>query len=157
VFIRILAALLLSLWFASSSLADEFGPYLGLNLGFTTPSDSDISVGGSSGQASYGAGFYLGAAVGYRNTDWMRGEVSFSYRKTYLDEVTSGGIRLTASGGADTFAMLANQYFELDLGLVTPYVGGGVGAAFIDVETDPSARLVVNDNSWQFAWNVMGG
>ena len=67
-FIRILAALFLSLSFASSSAADESGPYLGLNVGITSLSDSDSSAGGVSGQASFGAGAYVGGAVGYRNT-----------------------------------------------------------------------------------------
>ncbi|WP_276483930.1 outer membrane protein [Paraflavitalea pollutisoli] len=47
-----------------------------------------------------------------------------------------------------------NRYFKLDAPMITPYIGGGVGVAIVDIE-NPNTNY--SDNATKFAWNFRGG
>jgi opacity protein-like surface antigen len=107
----------------------------------------------------------IGGAVGYRFLDQpagfveqVRGELNLSYREADIDKVTSvAGSRLER-GDVGAIALMANVYYDFDVGSpITPYLGGGIGFANIDIDSDSDADLVVNDDSTEFAWNVMLG
>ena len=53
---------------------------------------------------------------------------------------------------------MANAIIDFDNSSpFTPYVGGGVGVGFVDVNYAPSATTIIDDSSTQFAYQVMGG
>jgi len=101
-------------------LADDSGPVY---------SDTD---GSSAWASDADTGFVLGGTVGTTLDRWAQGlrvEMEVSYRRNDL----GGNWFSTDSDGAidgnlSTFAILANAWYEFDIGSkMRPYVGGGVG------------------------------
>jgi opacity protein-like surface antigen len=141
----------------SASARDGF--YIEGNVGPSILEDSDISGGGLSGEAEFDTGYVIGGAVGYRLADGFRVEGSVSYRESDVDAVTSGGVELNGAGDANLTAIMANAYYDFDLGIpVKPYLGVGIGVGIIEVNSDDSANVLkVDDDSAEFAWNIMLG
>jgi opacity protein-like surface antigen len=53
---------------------------------------------------------------------------------------------------------LVNAIVDLDLDFpVRPFVGGGVGAAYVKVDTGSSSTIEVDDEAGAFAWNLLAG
>ena len=122
-------------------------------------------------------GFVMGGAVGVHLDKWadgLRGELEASYRRNHIHgnwktHVTSrfhtGGERGnttdstsaqgTLAGHMSTFALMANVWYDIDIGSkLKPYVGGGVGwarsrVAFVAVTTtfNTSATSSANERS----------
>jgi opacity protein-like surface antigen len=162
--LRVLAlttAVLVSFLSSGASAKDAFspGPYVQLDAGLAIVGDSDVSLFGVSGEAKFDPGFAVGGAIGYRIEEWLRAEVNLSYRQAEVDKLTAPGYTLEGAGDASAFATLVNLYIDfMPRSPVTPYVGAGIGVAIIDVDSDDSANvLIVNDDSTEFAWNVMAG
>ena len=151
------------LLFAYTAGAD--GIYVELAPGVSIFADSDISVFGLSGDVEFDTGFVIGGAVGYRFldqpeglVDQIRGELNLSYREADIEKLTSGGLELPGAGDVSAIALMANVYYDFDIGFpVTPYLGAGIGFAHIEIDSQRNAILVVNDDSTEFAWNVMLG
>jgi opacity protein-like surface antigen len=88
------------------------------------------------------AGFVVGAAVGRDLCCWvpgLRGELELSYRRNYISGYHEDGTDNLAStnqipdvtgpldGHISSWALMANVWYDFDLGGVNPYVGGGIG------------------------------
>jgi len=132
--------------------------YVGIQSGVSILADSDISISGVPGEAEFEAGFVVGGAVGYHFFDGFRTEANLSFRQADLDEVSAAGGTLEGAGDASVLALMANVYYDLDLGFaVKPYLGVGIGVGFIDVDPGSSNILIVDDNATEFAWNLMAG
>ena len=126
-----------------------------------------------------------GVGIGYDLNSWLRFDVTGEYRtaaafKGIVGTQFTGGVNGCLPGSANTCfdtytgnfsaaVFMANAY--LDLGTwwcLTPYVGGGVGAAWdhisgVEDVTDQNLfftghGFTNNDSSsWNFAWNVQAG
>jgi len=110
---------------------------------FTT----DFVRGGATYDAHYDfqTGFLLSSAIGLELDHWLRGlrvELEASYRRNKLDghwSVTTDNPDIVSpdavatgaiNGHASTFALMANAWYEFDIGTrFKPYVGGGMGWA----------------------------
>lgn len=120
-------------------------------------------------------GFVLGGAFGVHLTSWvpgLRAELEASYRRNHIHgnwhthitahQHTSGdtsnpttGSQGTLSGHMSTFAVMANVWYDIDLGSkFKPYIGGGAGWArshvgFVAVNTPAldSSSAFANENS----------
>ena len=152
-------ALLIALIGAVDVQADD-GVYIELSPGISILPSSDISGEGLNGKAKFDAPFFvIGGAIGYQFDNGLRVEGNVSYRKNDVDKITSGGITLSGEGEVSGTAVMANLYYDIDLGVpFSPYVGFGIGVAVVDVDSNKSANvLIVNDSSAEFAWNVMVG
>jgi opacity protein-like surface antigen len=124
----------------------------------------------------------LGFGVGYELNSWLRFDVTGEYRTSAAFKAlgsynqgtcTVSGVTGTCfddySGNFAAAVFMANAY--VDLGTwwcLTPYVGGGVGAAYDrisdvqDIGPLPPGTVgfgyTQNDlSSWNFAWNVQAG
>ncbi|NOT42561.1 MAG: porin family protein [Alphaproteobacteria bacterium] len=127
-------------------------------------------------------GFVLGGAIGTHLTNWVKGlsvELEASYRRqdiggnwfrdgdipiTPPTDTTGGSI----DGNQSTFAIMANIWYEFDIGTkVRPYIGGGAGwartryeAAFITTFTDgvvpvtPTFNDSTSADNSGFAWQL---
>ena len=132
--------------------------YVEIQPGVSILADSDISGLGLSGEAEFDTGFVIGGALGYRIFDNLRAEANLSYRQADVDKVTSGAVVLEGAGDASVLALMANVYIDFDFGYaVKPYIGGGIGVGFIDVDKGSSNILIVDDEATEFAWNIMAG
>ena len=149
--LSLVVAFLLCFTIAANTQAEEakdsskIGLYIEPKLGVTAFTGEYLQRNGHSGSAMDSAvGIGGGLAVGY--DFWEKLTIPFRFEAEYM-------VRSTPHMKADSKSfraiapqtMFANLYFdfhnETDF---TPYVGGGVGAAFVGPENN-------------FAWNIGGG
>ncbi|WP_274627490.1 outer membrane protein [Arvimicrobium flavum] len=108
----------------------------------------------------------LGAGVGYQVTNYFRTDLTADY---FFDSDFDGQTSDPFSVSVDTssysaFLLLANAY--VDLGTYagfTPYVGAGIGGAYVKWDDlrntiDPGIdNLHKGAAGWRFAWSLMAG
>ncbi len=119
-----------------------------------------------------------GFGVGYEVNNWLRLDVTGEYRTkamfkvtgSYTDSCAGGGICFDVNQGNYSAAVfMANAY--IDLGTwwcLTPYIGGGVGAAYNmisgiqdnGINSDGTVGFgysASNSSNFDLAWNVQAG
>lgn len=152
------------------------GFYVGLQGGasFLSDNEVDASLDGDSEttpvEVEFNTGFGVGGVAGYAFPMGLRVESEFTYRRNGLDAVTftdpAAGIPdpVGADGHFRSFALMANGYYELDLGWpVMPYVGAGIGVARTKIEIDEFSAFgtalpaVFDDSDTVFAYQAMAG
>ena len=131
--------------------------YVELSPGLSLISDSDTSGGFfDSPDIEYDSGFTIGGALGYQIQDHVRAEASLSYRTADVDKV--GGISLGASGDVNVTSLMANVYYDFDLGLpVTPYLGAGLGLSRVDLDAKLGGISAKDDDDTAFSVSLMAG
>ena len=116
-------------------------------------------------------GFVVGAAVGMHMDNWLNGlraEFEASYRRNKVHGVwteESGSSSGPFEGRESTFAMMANVWYDINIGSkLVPYVGGGVGAAtaqnsgvIIDVSRIPFVDANFDNRYFGMAWQLGAG
>lgn len=124
-----------------------------------TSFDSSPFIGG-------GIGFIANEHIRFDLTSEYRGGASFRGLDTYVDPGCGPGVCTNEHTGVKReWLMLANAYWDIfTMHGVTPYVGGGIGAARVTLDDFWDVNLVTNglhwadDNSeWNFAWALTGG
>ena len=114
-------------------------------FGFSEDNGADIF----DGQASSNLGI-VGIDIGRRHSQFMRSSIDFTYRGGSVD---FGGAEV---GDVRVYSLMKN--FHLDLaqrGRLRPYIGVGVGGAFLDAEADLGGNAVEVDEG-SFAFQIMG-
>lgn len=106
-------------------------------------------------------GWLVGAAVGTRFTDNLRGEIEVSTGSLGINDVTIDGTGpFAVDGSASTTYLLGNVWFDIDTGSgFTPYVGAGLGAGFISADASSGAPLnyTTELEGWGLAYQVGAG
>lgn len=130
--------------------------------------DSDLHFDGDdSGEIGLDEGYGFGVGVGYRFTDFFRGDLTARYAKTDLD-FRDTLLPAVVEGDAKNWELMANAYVDLGTFVgFTPYVGGGIGAVRTDFDIDCSlggfdctTLLGANETDtaeWRFAYALMAG
>lgn len=165
-----LAALTLA---APAANAAGSGWYLGLSGGANWVDDSSIFVSVPTSTFTLATdsdtGWVVTGAIGYSLTNLapgLRVELEAGYREnqvdgSFLSSITAGPT--TDSGPIDvdhqTFSVLANFWYDFDVGGISPYVGGGVGWAETEFEGTYNGATVTafSFEDSGFAWQVGGG
>lgn len=154
----------LALLSAGAASAQGFGGGAWYGKGFggvTWPQDQsgDVNDDGdelTTGNASYDAGYTLGLAVGYLATPNVALELEYAYRNA--DTTTELEGLGDFDGSTNSNAVMVNALYRFDgmgaNGLVTPYVGGGIGWANLESDIDDIGSFTFNDG---FAWQLIGG
>lgn len=122
---------------------------------------------------SYSDTFFLGAGVGYAVNNWLRIEATAEYRadaRIYaIGHYTLGGGTFadTYEGNLNSSVFLANAFVDLGTwDCFTPFVGAGVGGAYITLsnfsDINPSVAgfgfgFGRNPSEWHLAWALYGG
>lgn len=120
------------------------GPYIGAALGYVMPEDISVASGPDLGRDN---GYRFSGAVGY---DFLiaRVEGEFGWQQTDMlnkDMIVSSG--------------MANAYHDFRTGTAfTPFVGAGIGIAFVDFNNlDVPSAGRVDQSETGLAWQAMGG
>ena len=121
-------------------------------------------------RASADTGFVIGAAVGLHLDNWLNGlraEWEASYRRNKVHGIwtESGTSSGPFEGRESTFAMMANVWYDINIGSkLVPYVGGGVGAAtaqnsgvIIDVSRIAFVDATFDNRYFGMAWQLGAG
>ena len=159
------ALALLAVPSAAAQSGDGAGFYLGASGGLNFLSDSEIDTGLGTVDNEYDGGFVLSGQAGYDSGRiWqygsLRGELELSYRENEIDQHVLGGNDLPGSTGtASTTALMANLFHDFETGTpLTPYVGGGIGYAWSELDNYGVTGLdVLDDDDSGFAWQLGAG
>ena len=141
----------------------------GTPVGWTTDFDTGWSVNGALGKDF---GMFRGELeVGYQANN-VGSHAGVSAAGIPLDAEDAGVLvtgasnlgvsvgNLVAAGEGDlsTFFVMANAIYDVETGgPITPYIGGGIGVGFVNVEYAPSATTIIDDNATTFAYQAMAG
>lgn len=142
-------AILATALVAGSANAEPRWPnwYVGLHGGWNMDDDYDTNTGGVNGQVGTDGGFIVGASLGYVPPteipffNMTRYELEYSFRQN--DFETNGAGELEAHTGMVNMLIDFNNDSRW-----TPYVGGGLGMANIEM---------ANEDDTTFAWQLMAG
>jgi len=152
----VLVAVVSSVLFLVAAPAFAAGGYLGIEGGAVWP--EDVSLSG--GNLSFDTGWSLGAVAGYNFGTWRR-EGEYAYRSNDGSATVSAGTSgVSETGGGDTVtnALMLNAFYDFRMvsPTVYPYLGAGMGFAWVDQEvTTPSFR--VDDSDTVFAYQFIAG
>jgi opacity protein-like surface antigen len=129
----------------------EAGWYAGVFGGASWPRDMDFE---DEFKLELDRGFTAGAVVGSHFFDYLRAEVEASYARYDIDECSTGTVKCAVSDGdVSAFYLLGNLWFDFNLGGFSPYIGGGIGGARVDVDTS----TFPDDSDWGFAFQAGAG
>lgn len=129
-------------------------------------------------------GYAISAAYG-RRYGMLRGELELAWQRNGVDShrnVSAGGLSLGSEdagvlvtgspnlgvtvadlvadgqGSLRTIYLMANALVDVPTGgPITPYIGGGAGVGFVNVDYSPSGVTIIDDGSTEFAWQAMAG
>ena len=119
-------------------------------------------------------GFIVSGAIGMSLAsvlDGLRVEAEVAYRQNKVDGTWASDTNTTAVGGNavgrldydhSTLSVMANVWYDFDIGGVKPYVGGGIGWADTDLDgnyiaTTPVAVRPLSFSDSGFAWQLGAG
>lgn len=126
------------------------GHYVSLFGGVALHEGSGFAYDDSTYEMNYATGFTIGAALGTQISDTVRGELELSYQ--YADVCGARDESDTTkcddtdwAGKQQSVNLLANVWKDFDTGVISPYIGGGIGLALvlpdIDEWADPDVAL----------------
>jgi len=131
----ILATLLLGLVGATAAQAQPFqGVYVGAGGGYNLPQNNNVQTRYPTApqvQLQTKGGAVGVGAIGYGFGNGMRLEIEGNFRNTGISSAT-GPATASTSGSLQTYGVMVNGLFDMDVGSpwVYPYVGGGIGYAW---------------------------
>ncbi len=113
----------------------------------------NYSDGGETYLIDHKRGFTVGGAAGTHLAPGLRAELELSYLRSALKSYSSeGGPSDVATGDLNQTYLLFNLWKDFDVGMLTPYVGGGFGIGslqFDNAELDGS--LLSGERGYGFA------
>ncbi len=159
----ILAAVLLAVLHphqAGAADVEPPGAYVETRIGLFQPEDSNSTFFGAKTELEFDPGWAVEVATGYHINEFIRGELALAWRQTEVDDLEFlGSDRELDEDYIGLFTAMVNGYFELPLILgVRPFIGGGVGFAYFDVELETIAPIIaVDSGDFTFAWQGIAG
>ena len=142
----------LALVFASSYASAE-GTYVKGSYGAFLFSDSTVKVQGvGSAELEFDTRLSLSGAVGSDLGNNTRVELELAYSTADLDRVTGPVGATGVAGDVNVWSFLLNCYYDIKSNsLITPFIGGGMGIANIEVDSGSS------ENDTVFAYQLGAG
>lgn len=113
--------------------------------------ESDVN-GGTPGSMSFDTGYSVDAAIGYDFGNGLSIEAQLGHINAESNGVTYDGADGSSDGPASmTYGML-NAWYGVDMGGLTPFIGGGVGVASLAIDADfpalPTASIDDSEVTW---------
>lgn len=129
--------------------------YVDLHGGYAQAHGADLDFfGGPVEEISFAGAPVAGLAFGFASHDGWRLEGELSWLRADIDSISG----LAAGGEVDAWAAMANLYYGIDTGTaVTPYLGGGLGAARVALSDVSAAGGSIDDFDTVFAWQAAAG
>ena len=149
-------ALCLSLFAAPAFAA---GPYFAVEGGVLWLSDSSFDVAGFNlGDIEFDTGWGIGLAGGY-DFGTYRLELEVPYRSTDVDKFTDSTGSTSLSGDVSSTALMVNAFYDFRMisPAVVPYLGAGIGAAYVTADVSDDVGQVLDDDDTVFAYQFIAG
>lgn len=137
-----------------------FAGYMGLNT-YDGMEFAD-SASGQSGDFDYDSTVFFGGALGIKYESNLRLEAEISYRSAEAGTVNFDNNLGTFDVGGEIQSLLTmvNAYYDFDLDLpVSPYITGGIGMSWNEVDIDDLSNLATDteNDDVSFAWQIGTG
>lgn len=135
------------------------GPYISLGAGPQWLADAHTTGTAADGTAidtttAYKAGWAGIAAVGYGFGNGVRAEGEFGYRRSGVNNASSGG----TTGHTSAYSLMLNGLYEANIGIpIMPYVGAGVGGAKVRFDSVTIPGDLLGDHATTFAYQGIAG
>lgn len=146
---------------------DGIRPYIEYMFGMSIVPNQTVKGSGATGAGLWGRseqdnpGYFFGGAVGARFLKHFRSELQIGFRSTEVENIAIQGELSDSKGDVSLFTVMANGYFDWDLGIgVIPFIGAGIGWGMprLDVQNQPgTTQLNLDDTDSVFVWNAMIG
>ncbi|HXC55035.1 MAG TPA: P44/Msp2 family outer membrane protein [Rhizomicrobium sp.] len=165
----LIAGVFWTLWAAAPAAADPYtsphdqgsgAAYLGLRGSIVDGDDTHASAGAVDLKAHYSTGLggslYAGARLDYG----FRIEGELVYRHFSLDSLSVAGTpQAGRTGFLQIAAPMANVYWDVPIPEfpLRPFIGAGLGAAYVDAHDRIGANPVIAADNWHFAYQLMAG
>ena len=143
----------------------------GTELAWNTEFDTGWAISGQAGYA-FTNGFRLEVEASYSEYD-VDTHTGLTVGGTNIDGVdvailtrgaadpanpTVGAVIADGQGKVSNFGLFGNVYYDIQTGTpFKPYVGGGIGYQWVDVDYSPSGVAIGNDDDGVFAYQLMAG
>lgn len=131
------------------------GAFGGVNV--LMRADASHSSGPTHYKVDFHTGYVVGGFVGYVLGCGFAAELEGSWRSNDADTVIGVG---NASGDMSAVGIMLNGIYRFDdvSGFLDPYVGVGMGTAYMMIDGSvPSAGVTVDDSDWVFAYQMFLG
>jgi opacity protein-like surface antigen len=119
----------------AQAASDMYVSVLG-GANFVQDQSRSFNSGSSSFSIDPDTGFVIGGVIGTKLTNWAKGlrvEMEASYRRSDMGgawTTSSGSTGGFLDGNLSTFSIMANAWYDIDIGhKIVPYIGGGFGWA----------------------------
>jgi len=139
----------------ASASSQRPGYYTSIQIGIAANSQADLKfTDGTRGTSDIDPGMVVSGAFGYRFFPWLRAEGELGYFDGEFDK--------SSSSSMDVMTYMANVYLDWQNNSgFTPYVGVGLGLAYLSVDVSESFvdsgttyTWVSNDSDNAFAWQA---
>jgi len=155
--VALLGATLAGAALATPAIADPVpeGVYVGAAGGANFNDSGDVKINGADRDIDTDLGFVGLANFGYAFGNGLRTEAEGSYRNNSVDSWGSTNL----DGDVDAWSAMFNALYDFDTGTgFTPYVGAGIGIAYIGIDAEnKTAGVSVNDADVAFAYQAILG
>jgi opacity protein-like surface antigen len=167
-----------------TATADPLYVSLSAGVGLMNNSNAEVDTASSittkwTDAAEYKSGYALEGAVGAKE-GMLRGEIAVGYQSNDVDKILGSDMATIEAATQDileqwgvsadiddlkitasAITVMYNLYADYEMnGVLTPYLMGGLGAAFLDMETSFTSNGVKYESSYDktaFAWQVGAG
>ncbi len=144
-------------WYLRGDVGYSFNRSRGADFdrAFAGPTIQRLSFGDRSLKDS----FVVGGGVGYQINNHLRTDLTFDYMaKSKFSGVAPELNR--ADSAMRAYALMANAYVDLGTyGRITPYLGAGIGGAYVKWDKLSSCGNceIDGEGNWRFAYGLMAG
>lgn len=146
---------------ASSVFAAD-GVYISGNIGLAVLNDADLTsstVPGVVVETEYDIELNVYGAMGFV-VGQSRIELELGYSVNDIDKVKTVGVSVSGNGEVSALSGLFNVFYDIKTdSAITPYIGGGIGAAYIEMDELSVSGVTIPDSADDtvFAYQVGGG
>jgi opacity protein-like surface antigen len=162
---RILCALVVLMFCMAGAAHALEGFYIAPKLGYSLLNFDDPEIGefgfSDDDDDVWGGGLALGYDMRRKGGIPIRVEVEGFIRESGEATWPAAFGEGTVRNRAEVATLFANAFFDIPLGwIITPYVGGGLGVAWVDYRTSGELGFVdgsASDDRTNFAWNLGAG
>lgn len=138
-----------------------FSGFIGASFPPALDPTQDVAPPGEQLELDLGTGYSLDGALGYDfgNGLMIEGQLGFLSSNTGDLSIPGFGITTDTDGRLNVTYAMANAWYGLDIGYgISPFLGGGIGYSWLDVEaTYPLSGSPLDDTASAFAWQLGAG
>ncbi len=89
----------------------------------------------------------------------VRGEIQYANRRVDIENISASGVPLAAGGGeVELGGLYLNGYYDFETGApLVPYLGFGIGGAFVDAQAEAGGAVFFDEADTVFSAQLMAG